>query len=423
MMEGRRRRELAERPVDWRDKGFPDAHGVTLATLGDQGWNVLAGDLPLPVMVVKDRAVEHNLTTMRRWCDDHGISLAPHGKTAMAPQLVERQLAHGAWGVTAATTSQARVFHEFGFDRIMIANQVVDPAGMAWLRRATDAGAQLSTLVDSVAAVERLDRALAGADRPLPVLVELGAPGRRTGVRSLDQARRVARAVLAAERLEVAGVEAYEAVLGADAAVETIAAIDAMMDDLATLARELARDGAFAGREEVVVTAGGSAYFDRVAARLADLDLDVPVRVVLRSGCYVVHDDGKYARLSPLDGRSTGGPTLQAALEAWSVVLSRPEPELAVLGLGKRDASHDLSLPVPHAVVGAGGRWAVDGELEIVRLYDQHAIVRVAPGTDLAVGDLVAAGIDHPCTAFDKWRLLPVVDDDYTVTGGIVTYF
>lgn len=422
-MDEQRRRELAYRPVDWRDKGFPHADGVTLGTLGEQGWNVLEGDLPFPVMVIKDRAVEHNLTTMARWCEAHGVSLAPHGKTAMAPQLVERQLAHGAWGVTAATVSQARVFHEFGFPRIMIANQVVDPAGMAWLRHAIDKGTELYTLVDSVAAVERLDQALAGGSKPLPVLIELGAAGKRTGVRSDDEARQVAKAVVAADHLVTAGVEAYEAVLGADDQPETIAAIDRMIDGLAGLAEELARAGTFSQRDEVIVTAGGSAYFDRVAARLAGLALGAPVRVVIRSGCYVVHDDGKYARLSPLDGRSAGGPALRAALEVWSVVLSRPEPDLAVLGMGKRDASHDLSLPVPHTVQGTGGRRAVEGDLEIVKLYDQHAIVRLSPAAELAVGDLVASGIDHPCTAFDKWRLLPVVDDDYAVTGGVVTYF
>ena len=39
------------------------------------------------------------------------------------------------------------------------------------------------------------------------------------------------------------------------------------------------------------------------------------------------------------------------------------------------------------------------------------------------VGDMVACGISHPCTTFDKWRLLFIVDDDYTVTSAIRTFF
>ncbi|HEY6740692.1 MAG TPA: amino acid deaminase, partial [Actinopolymorphaceae bacterium] len=35
------------------------------------------------------------------------------------------------------------------------------------------------------------------------------------------------------------------------------------------------------------------------------------------------------------------------------------------------------------------------------------------PGTsDLEVGDRVCLGVAHPCTAFDKWRVVPIVDDE-----------
>lgn len=41
-------------------------------------------------------------------------------------------------------------------------------------------------------------------------------------------------------------------------------------------------------------------------------------------------------------------------------------------------------------------------------LNDQHAFLR---GGDVAVGDAVCLGLSHPCTAFGKWSLIPVVDD------------
>ena len=61
--------------------------------------------------------------------------------------------------------------------------------------------------------------------------------------------------------------------------------------------------------------------------------------------------------------------------------------------------------------------WAVD------KLNDQHAYLRVEPGHGLQVGDRVVLGISHPCTTFDKWRWMPVVDDDYGVVDAIVTCF
>ena len=59
----------------------------------------------------------------------------------------------------------------------------------------------------------------------------------------------------------------------------------------------------------------------------------------------------------------------------------------------------------------------------ITRLNDQHAFLRCPAGSPLAVGDLVGLGISHPCTTFDKWSLISVVNDTYDVVGAIRTFF
>src|SRR5438309_1084931 len=80
-------------PLDWRFKGFPPgADGVTIGMVRDQGWRALEGDLIFPLMLIKERALDGNVTLMARYCREHGVSLAPHAKTPMAPQIVERQL-------------------------------------------------------------------------------------------------------------------------------------------------------------------------------------------------------------------------------------------------------------------------------------------------------------------------------------------
>lgn len=418
---------LLDEPIGWRHKGFPAADGHTrLAEVGRQGWNLLAGDLLLPVVVLKERALAHNIELMARFCRDHGVSLAPHGKTTMAPQIIERQLEAGAWAITAATVSQARIFRAFGVERILLANEVVEPGALAWIASelADDPGFELFCLVDSAAAVEAMTASLANAERRVPVLVELGIPGGRTGCRTIDDAKHVAAAVLGSPALELAGVEGFEGVIGAEGIDATLAAVDDFLERLRALTIELAEAGAFAGRDEMVVTVGGSAFFDRVVDRLAiDWDIGVPVRLVLRSGCYVTHDSGYYERLSPFGARSDGGERFEPALEAWGVVLSRPEPDLAIVGFGKRDVPYDLELPMPKLVRGASGELRRTTGLTVTALNDQHAFVHVDEGEVLAVGDLVACGISHPCTTFDKWPLIPVVDDDYTVTDAVRTFF
>jgi D-serine deaminase-like pyridoxal phosphate-dependent protein len=412
-------------PVDWRYKGFPpDAAGVTIATVPAQRWNILSSGFMPPVLVLKGCALRHNLHLMARYCDQNGVVLAPHGKTHMAPQLARLQLDAGAWGISAATISQAEVFRRFGVGRILLANEVVDrPSvdGLAKLLAASPA-LDLYCLVDSGDSVQRMAERLSGASRPLRVLVELGRPGGRTGCRSIQHAREVAALISGVRALELAGVGGYEGIIGSDRTASTLGQVDQYVDGIRTLAEELAAEGAFEHVEEVLLSVGGSAYFDRVIERLRPpVAISKPVKVVLRSGSYLTHDSGVYEEVSPFGAHSEGSERFRPALEIWGSVLSRPQRGLAILGFGRRDVPHDAGLPVPRFAASDGHLRPLGGA--ITNLDDQHAYLEVEDGQIIAVGDLVGCGISHPCTAFDKWRLIPVVDDDYNVTDAIRTFF
>ncbi len=365
-------------------------------------------ELALPAMTLRESALAHNIALMQEWCDARGLSLAPHGKTSMAPQLIRRQLEAGAWGMTAATVQQVSVMREAGARRVILANQVVGRPEIAWLEGERAHGVEVFALVDSVEGVALLDGELLA---PLPVLIELG--GSRAGCRTEAAALAVAEAVARAPRLVLAGVEGFEGAVGADREPATLAAVDAFLDRIRGLVEALDARGCFAQTPEILATAGGSALFDRVAARLAFPSLSRPVRVVLRAGCYLTHDDVAYAGVSPLRGE------LRPALELWARVLSCPEPGLAIAGFGKRDAPYDLDLPVVRSVRRDGV--PVD-RVVVESLNDQHAFVRDPDGV-LRVGDVLVCGISHPCTAFDKWSLLPVLDDDDVVIDTIRTQF
>ena len=356
-------------------------------------------DVPLPLLVLRESALAHNLRLMQAWCEENGLCLAPHGKTTMAPALIRRQLDAGAWAITAASVQQLAVMRELGAPRVLLANQVVGAPEIAWLERERAAGVEVLCLVDSLEGVAALD---AGVKAPLPLLVELGQA--RAGCRTDGQALAVADAVAASERLVLAGVEGYEGTLGADRKPATLAAVDAFLDRLRAFAETLDARGAFAGLDEVVVSAGGSLFFDRVAERLRP-ELSRPVRVVVRAGAYLTHDDGAYAAATPLAA-------LRPALELWARVLSCPEPGLAIAGFGKRDAPYDLGMPIVRG----------HPRVRVEALNDQHAFLR-DPDGELAVGDVVVCGISHPCTAFDKWPTIAVVDDDDVVVGAVQTRF
>jgi len=122
------------------------------------------------------------------------------------------------------------------------------------------------------------------------------------------------------------------------------------------------------------------------------------------------------------------GAGLEPAFEVWAYVQSRPESTKAILTMGKRDVSYDVDLPMPLKWFrpGAGGSNAVRAVMPghvVTGLNDQHCHMKVPEDSPLAVGDMVGFGISHPCTTFDKWQVVPLVDDDYTVVSAIKTFF
>ena len=223
--------------------------------------------------------------------------------------------------------------------------------------------------------------------------------------------------------MELAGVAGYEGTLCHDRSPTCMERVRSYLDGLRALASRLLDDGAFAG--EAVLSAGGSMFFDLVAERLREpWGPDAPVRVVLRSGCYLTHDSGVYERTSPFADEDDPNRRFRPAMEIWGSVLSRPEPELAILGFGRRDVPFDQDLPLPLTIrATSGATVAIDGGLSVTDLNDQHAYARVRSDLGLGVGDLVACGISHPCSAFDRWRVIPVLDERERVVDAVATFF
>ncbi|WP_217161634.1 amino acid deaminase [Streptomyces sp. AC512_CC834] len=423
---------LAEERVDHRFKGLPpDAAGLTVAELAGQRRNLFTGGFATPVLALSAERLEHNLALMETYATRHGLAFAPHGKTSMAPQLFHRQLEHGAWGITLAVPHQVWVARAFGIGRIFLANELVDAAALRRLAAELDADPDFRFVcyVDSVRGVELMDAALtgAGAGRPVDVVVELGAgEGARTGARTEAECAAVADAVAGTRTLRLAGVAGYEGEVP-DADPERV---HAWLRRLVALAVDFDKAGRFSGLEDIVLSAGGSAWFDAVADVFAEVpDLSLPVLKLLRSGAYVSHDDGHYREVTPFNRVPAEG-ALEPAFRLWTQVVSRPSPEQAFANAGKRDAAYDLDLPFAQVVRSADGgpgrperRERPATGITVTGLSDQHAWLRTAPEAELEVGDWVGLGLSHPCTSFDKWQLIPVAEADGTVVDYIRTFF
>ncbi|GAB3784677.1 amino acid deaminase [Dyella agri] len=375
----------------------------------------------MPATAIFDSPLANNIAWMQRYADDHGAQLAPHGKTTMTPALFRRQLDAGAWGITLATAVQCAAAFEHGVARLLMANQLVGTPNMAIVADLIGRGADYCCVVDSAANVAALDRFFGERGLTLNVLIELGVPGGRCGVRDASALTALVDAIAAAPAIALCGVEGYEALIGGEHAVDRIRAYAGQL--VATL-HGLMDAGAFADRKPIV-TAAGSQWFDLIAEAFDRVDLRERCTPVLRPGCYVVHDHRSYrdalaevkARHPELEGN------LQPALAVFAHVQSLPEPGLAVVAMGKRDISCDPDLPIPLQRHRPGEPAHALRHCATRKVMDQHTMLAIPEDADLRIGDIVSFDASHPCLTFDKWRQVLRVDDALRVLEVMPTFF
>ena len=408
------------------EKGLGFSDGVIDETdIGSLGWNLLQENLSLPAAVLYEDRLKQNLDWMQRFVNAYGVKLAPHGKTTMAPKLFEMQLKGGAWGITLATAQQTQVAYAHGVRRVLMANQLIGKENMAIISRLLeDLEFEYYCLVDSAAQIDLVGAFYSERGQRLNVLVEVGVMGGRTGVRDEEQLNAV---LTALDRwnhaLVLSGIEIYEGVLDDEARIR------AFLERTVSVMRRLLAERRFRCAP-VLFSGAGSAWYDVVAEVFSRASLRDSVEIVLRPGCYLTHDAGTYREAqAKIVQRNSVASQMQAglvpALQIWAYVQSIPERKIAIVGMGKRDASFDAGFPIPAqqyrpedtAPRPAPSHWL------LTRMMDQHAFMEIEGRDEIRVGDMVAFDISHPCLTFDKWRALPVVDAQFRVVDVVRTFF
>ena len=398
--------------IEDKFKGFPiDSYGKTLEQFLATKPNLFTANFQFPIMVLKEAAIKNNIAQMMSFCNSVDAQLAPHVKTTMSPQLAQMQLAAGARALTVANFWQGRIFLKHGFKNLIIANEVLDPTAIAEIAKINkEKEAEIIFYVDSILALEIIQKHTP-SEGEQNLFIEIGTENGRGGVRELSLVEQLAQRIKADQRLNLIGVTGFEGAVP-DAArgrrgEKKISKFCQKIVAAAELAYPYKSDQPF------VISAGGSAYFDIVARELNKFEK--PRRLLLRSGGYITHDHKYYEEIYPfaLSDRS-----FQPAIEVWAQVISKPEKDFGVLNLGKRDIGNDLHNPIPIK--------SYDGQVKsfsavIEKLNDQHGYLRGKQEFSLA--QLIGLGISHPCTTFDKWGLIPLVNDDYDLIDCLQTFF
>jgi D-serine dehydratase len=389
------------------------------------GWNLLREDISLPTAVLYEEKLAHNLEWMQKFADEYGAKLAPHGKTTMAPKLFMRQLQAGAWGITLATAPQTRAAYEHGVHRVLMANQLVGQQNMAIISRILeDPEFEFFCLVDSADNVQSLGRFFHDRRQRLNVLIEVGVKDGRTGVRDQEQLRTILTALSSwRDDIALCGVEVFEGILNDETSVREL------LQKVVSVTRELAEQKRF-NRTPIILSGAGSAWYDVVADVFCSAQIDEPLDVILRPGCYLTHDVGIYRDAQQrINERNPVAQLMKSslvpALQIWAYVQSVPEKNKAIVALGKRDAAFDAGLPVPalHYRHGTQEPIVAPSRWRLTNMMDQHAYLETAEGSNILVGDMIGFNISHPCLTFDKWRYLLVLDERYQVIDVVETFF
>lgn len=405
-----------------------------MTLLASRGWDLLAEDVSLPAAVLSIPAIDNNIRWMQSFAEQAGVKLAPHGKTTMAPDLFTKQLEMGCWAMSLATVPQIIAARRAGFSRLIMANQLVGRRSFEQiahlLKEKLTEPKQSEPLefycfVDSIENANALAEFFSAAKISLNVLVEIGVKDGRCGCRDNQQVEQLCQHINTLPALNLKGLAFYEGVIhGGNAAEDVIA----FVKQVKNLAIDLHAKNTFASGE-TIITGAGSAWYDLVAEHLNGLPDDISV--VLRPGCYLVHDVGIYqAAQNAVLARKNLACDIKGALvnslQIWAYVQSVPQPGLAIVGMGKRDVAFDAGLPQPYYTYRPASMKqpiAADPSWTVSKIMDQHCMMHIPPDSTLRPGDMVSFTTSHPCLTMDKWRCIGLIDEQFHIDDIIETCF
>jgi D-serine dehydratase len=419
----------ASERLDQTIRGVPPGVETSDRLVERQSWAPADGSMALPVLTMNMEAFTSNTEAFLKFATDEGVDLAPHAKTPMIPEIAASLVERGAWGATVANTQQLAVILGSGIKNIIFASPPGGAIGCTHLAKTLSLypEANVYVFLDSVEAVHALSSALEQTHRAIAHgLIEVGFG--RTGARTLERCLEVRDAIReTGGTIRLSGIATYEAaaVTATESPGATLARLFRLVTDAyKSVVTETRPD------EPVIISAGGSVYFDEVIHALKPLMLERrESRLILRSGALFFSDDGLYRRaFSTMAERGIAASVARAirpTLSLWAEIISLPEDGLAIAGFGMRDAPNDQGLPIVKQVLREGKQLEIEPTSlpQVEKLNDQHAFLIGSATDQFKIGDVVELGISHPCTAMQRWQVIFGLDNDGKVERVFRTQF
>ena len=349
------------------------------------------GDLDTPVALVDIARLEANLAAMAAVAREAGVAQRPHAKTHKTREIAERQLAHGAIGLTVAKLGEAEVMVDAGFDDLFVAYPLVGEIKLTRLVALLDR-AKVRFEVDSLAGAQAASDFLDRRGRRVDVVVSVDGGAGRSGAATPDDAIELAERVAELPGLALVGVMNYGNAYGTSDPLEQ-AAIGRREGEVAVGMADALRAR---GVPVDVVTVGSTPTARHVVR--------VPGVTELRAGVYAFQD---------LKQVSLGPATLdECALTVMATVVSHARPDRYVLDAGiKALAGEDYGW-------GTWGRPQDRPDLAIIRATEEHGVIEVPAGAadpGWRIGEHVRIIPNHACGATNMHDELVAIDGERVV--------
>src|SRR5205823_13108381 len=291
-------------------------------------------DIITPFAVVDEEIVERNLARMAKLATDHNVKLRPHAKTHKSAYMAQRQMAHGAVGLTCATFTEAEIFADAGVDDLLIAHPPVGRPKLERLAALAKRVKRLAVSLDDVGIAQTLPATVA-------VLWEVDPGQHRIGTLPGEPTAKAVK-----ELVRAIGAERFRGLIthgghvyAASNQNERQRAADQETDSISTTADLLRRAGV-----EVRELSIGSTPTAGLALRGGITEI--------RPGTYIYGDANQVALCSQR--------LEDCALAVAATVVSTPGPDRAVVDAGSKALSADLR------VAGLDGNGIVVGRDDLI---------------------------------------------------------
>jgi len=340
--------------------------------------------LDTPALLVDVEVLDDNIRRIAEACRRNNLRWRPHVKGQKVVEVVRREIAAGAVGITCAKLGEAEVMADAGIDDILIANQIVGATKIARLielaRRA-----RVTVAVDHPDNVAALGQAARSGGVTLPVVIEVDIGMKRAGVLPGESAVALAKRIAATAGLRFDGVMAWEAhaIRIADPD-EKRRVVEQAVGALIATANNIRREGIPVG----IVSCSGTGTY-AIATGIKGV-----TEIQAGGG---VFSDICYRKLFNVDH--------PYAMTIMSTVVSRPTPRRIICDAGKKSMSGDMALPEPIGLAGIASV-RLSAELATIELDRDDAATRVGDPLEFVVGYSDTTVHLH--------------DELYAVRGGIV---